>query len=414
MYNAKEVYCTQTMKIHLFTSQKDAKMKILLTIEDISFGRGAERVTVNLANAFAERRHKVSILSFYQRHPTLPYTNINPQVKLSFKYNYEQSMAQESAKKQFFKGFYYKNIHKILLSYGMRKADYDFIVSSGFIYFPYFKNPKTKYIKIIHTSFQRYSSRNKYFDILITLSNKELPLWRQYHKNVQMIPNFIPQIPQKCTNHKQKVIISVGSLTAEKGFLRLLDIWKMVQDRIKLPHPKSLPQGEGLDFDSPSPAEGDKGGGFDSQNLTKWKLIIVGDGILKSQMESKINDLGLQDSIILKPFTKEIEKEYLSASIYAMSSHWEGFGMVLVEACSYGLPCIAFDVATGPSDIIKHSKSGFLISDNDLEAYANHLLKLMGNESMRINFGIEAKRIVGERFSKEVIMGEWERILENC
>ena len=119
-------------------------MKILLTIEDISYGRGAERVTVNLTNALCEHGHKVSILSFYQRHPTLPYTNINPQVKLSFKYNYKQSIAQESAKKQFFKGLYYKNIHKILLSYEIRKADYDFVISSGFIYFPLFQKSQNQ------------------------------------------------------------------------------------------------------------------------------------------------------------------------------------------------------------------------------------------------------------------------------
>ena len=428
-------------------------MKILLTIEDISYGRGAERVTVNLANALSGG-HEVTILSFYQRHPTLPYTNINPQVNLIFKYNYEQSIAQESAKKQFFKGLYYKNIHKILLSYEMRKANYDFVISSGFIYFPYFKNPKTRYIKIIHTNFHRYSSRNKYFDMLITLSNKELPLWQQYHKNVKMIPNFIPQIPQKSTNHKQKVIISVGSLTAEKGFLRLIDIWGMVQEMIANPNANresptsSLRENEHSEFlwqstsreskidchdltssnlamtgknhaesrnddrDSPSLAEGDTGGGFDSQNLTQWKLIIVGDGILKPEIESKIHALNLQDSIIIKPFTKDIESEYLSASIYAMASHFEGFPMVLVEASSYALPCIAFDIATGPSDIIEHNQSGFLIADNDLESYAKHLMLLMSDESMRIRFGSEAKRIVGERFSKEVVMEKWREVFE--
>lgn len=88
-------------------------MKILLTIEDISYGRGAERVTVNFANAFAERGHEVSIISFYQRHPDLPYTTINPSVNLIFKYNYEQSIAQEKAKKQFFKGLYYKKGRKM-------------------------------------------------------------------------------------------------------------------------------------------------------------------------------------------------------------------------------------------------------------------------------------------------------------
>ena len=85
-----------------------------------------------------------------------------------------------------------------------------------------------------------------------------------------------------------------------------------------------------------------------SLDFKEWQLIIVGDGILKKELESKIKALNLQESVILKPFTKQIEQEYLSASIYAMSSHFEGFGMVLVEAFSYALPCVAFDVKTGP------------------------------------------------------------------
>ena len=334
-----------------------------------------------------------------------------------------------------------REIHRIMLNLYINKIakqnHIDIIIENTWeSLHPYFKAKGIAYAKVLHSNIAncgitkdgnpRYDGNPKDFDLLILLSSRELPIWQRYHSNIAVIPNFLPQIPNKSTNHAQKVVLSVGRMDKgdEKGFLRLLDIWKKVQDRIKLPHPKSLPQGEGLDFDSPSiaysksktspsPAEGDKGGGFDSQNLTAWKLVIVGDGIMKSQIESKIKALGLQDSIILKPFTKEIEKEYLSASIYAMSSHWEGFPMVLLEACSYGLPCIAFDIATGPSDIIEHSKSGFLISDDDLEAYANHLLKLMSDESMRERFGVEAKRIVGERFSKEVIMWEWEKLFSD-
>ena len=145
-------------------------------------------------------------------------------------------------------------------------------------------------------------------------------------------------------------------------------------------------------------------------NLTQWQLIIVGDGILKKEIESKIKALNLQDSIILKPFTKQIEKEYLSASIYVMSSHWEGFPMVLLESASYGLAPISFDVKTGPSDIIENEKSGFLVEDNDLQGYADKLILLMRDEKLRQNFGTEAKKLVSERFSKEVVMQEWEKL----
>ena len=396
-------------------------MKILLTIEDISYGRGAERVTVNFANALCECGHEVSILSFYQRHPNLPYTDINPSVKLFFRYNYEQSIAQEWSKKQFFKGFYYKNIHKLILSYELKNADYDFIISSGFAYFPYFKNKKTKYIKIIHTNFHRYSSRNALFDTLAVLSTKELDIWQKYHKSVMTIPNFIPEIPSKCTNHTQRFILSVGRLSKEKGFFRLLDIWKIVQDRIKDSNmncesthsvianevKQSTMFQNGLPRFCVAKSHNDS---IDSQNLTQWKLIIVGDGVLKKELESKIKALNLQESVILKPFTKQIEKEYLSASIYAMSSHFEGFGMVLAEASSYALPCVAFDVKTGPSDIIENEKSGFLVEDNDLQGYADKLMLLMRDENLRFNFGTKAKRVVSERFSKEVVMKMWEKL----
>ena len=68
------------------------------------------------------------------------------------------------------------------------------------------KIPKPIYIKYIHLNFHRYQSRNKYFDVLVVLSNKELDIWQRYHKNVKVIPNFLSQIPQESTNYKQKVV----------------------------------------------------------------------------------------------------------------------------------------------------------------------------------------------------------------
>ena len=234
------------------------------------------------------------------------------------------------------------------------------------------------------------------FDTLVIPSSKELPLWQRYHNFVRVIPNFLPQIPSLNTTYSQKVVLSVGRLSKEKGFLRLLDIWKIVQESIKNP-PYSVilsetkcsevsiqktenrllnvecqnencvdffaaatpcnPLGRCAQNDKIKVSQNDKS--LDSRNddnLTQWQLIIVGDGVLKKELESKIKALNLQESVILKPFTKQIEKEYLSASIYAMTSHFEGFGMVLAEASSYALPCVAFDVKTGPSDIIADEK----------------------------------------------------------
>ena len=457
------------------------KKRVIITLKDITERGGGERVGANLANAFArELGYEVQVLSFFRANATPCYA-LDSSVKCTYLRN------RPAKAKNALVMLFNKTLLRVILCYQVHKIakriNADIILANDGWFVPLFAQKKrvlsknAKLVRLWHINApKRARKKLRLFDTLVVLSPREIALWQRYHHNIAVIPNFLPQIPNKSTNHAQKVVLSVGRMDKgdQKGFLRLLDIWKIVQESIKNPLSKdcattsSLRESASADswqstlqeskmdcreFDKSNSRNDTKPchteplgevsqnevslekdnrdiSGFalnmtkidsvafsksqynkaDLDALKEWKLVIVGDGIMKSQIESKINDLGLQDSIILKPFTKEIEKEYLSASVYAMSSHWEGFPMVLLEACSYGLPCIAFDIATGPSDIIKHSKSGFLISDDDLEAYANHLLKLMSDESMRINFGIEAKRIVGERFSKEVIMEKWEEV----
>ena len=314
---------------------------------------------------------------------------------------------------------------RYILSKHIARLDYALVIDNTWnFYLPFHKNKHTKYIKILHTSVAyqcMYQPKSFFkelsaFDMLIYPSS-QIDIWQKYHNFVRVIPNFLPQIPTQCTNHAQKAVLSVGRLSKEKGFLRLLDIWKIVQDRIKDSNmncesthsviANEVKQSTMLQNGLPRFGTAES---HNDDNLTQWQLIIVGDGVLKKELESKIKTLNLQESVILKPFTKQIEKEYLNASIYAMSSHFEGFGMVLVEASSYGLPCIAFDVKTGPSDIIENEKSGFLVVDNDLQGYADKLMLLMRDEKLRFNFGTKAKRVVSEKFGKEVVMKEWEKL----
>ena len=95
-----------------------------------------------------------------------------------------------------------------------------------------------------------------------------------------------------------------------------------------------------------------------------------------------------------------------------MTSYFEGFGMVLIEAQSYALPTISFDIATGPRDIIEDDKSGYLIKDNDLNKYATKLKTLMQDENLRVKMGAKSKEIVKSKFSKEVVMKQWMELFE--
>ncbi|MBZ7964587.1 glycosyltransferase family 4 protein [Campylobacter sp. 2457A] len=350
-------------------------MNILLLIGDITIGGGAERVVVNLANAFLKYDHKVKILSFYKENENIAY-EIDKNIKVDF--------LNLKSQKQMKKNLFYKAFYKCYESYLLKRKykDMDIMIYNNCPQFPLFKNKNTKYIHFVHSYFKKYRNKNNYFDTLIVLSNKQIHLWKQHHKNVFTIPNFLPFISSKNSDLFQKNVLSVGRFTPndEKGFLRLIEIWEIVQK---------------------------------NDIYKDWTLTLVGDGELKENIKTLIKEKNLENSIILKPFTKEIEKEYLKASIYVMTSHWEGFPMVLLESTSYQIPNIAFDIDTGPSDIIDNEKSGFLIKDGDLNEFANKLCLLMDDENLRKEFGKNAKAKVEENFSKEKVMEQWNEILNS-
>ncbi|ELS3707448.1 glycosyltransferase family 4 protein [Campylobacter upsaliensis] len=339
-------------------------MKIVLLIGDITTGGGAERVVSNLANAFCEY-YEVELLSLYQTNET-PAFPLNHKVKLNFLHHKERGMVR---------GKFYKLIDKFYESYLLKKRYQNcIIIYNNMPHYPIFKNKNTHYLHIIHIWQNKYRKKFNTYDTLIVISKQQKELLDCHHKDVTYIPNFLPQISNQNTNSNHKFVLSIGRFIQDKGFLRLIDIWKRVQENAE---------------------------------FKDWKLIIVGEGVQKEQIEDKIKALHLSTSIIIKPFTKEVEKEYLSASIYAMTSHKEGLPMVLLESCSYGLPSVAFDIA-GLSDIIENEKSGFLIKDNDLENYADKLQVLMRDEKLRKTMGENAKELVKKRFSKEIVLKKWQ------
>ena len=208
-------------------------MKILLTANDITSGGGIQRVVTHLANSFNEKGYEVTILSFYHENKTTPYL-LDSRVKLEFFPNIKDIHTKNMIKRVFNKIFY-----RFFVAYKMKKlyVDYDIIIYNCY-FFPFFKNKSTKYIKIIHGFMKHFNFRNifryKVFDCIILLSVKQQLLeWQKHHKNIKVIPNFLPSIPEKMANLSQKVVLSVGRLTKEKGFLRLVEIWDLVQKQEK-------------------------------------------------------------------------------------------------------------------------------------------------------------------------------------
>lgn len=175
-----------------------------------------------------------------------------------------------------------------------------------------------------------------------------------------------------------KNIISVGRLSPEKGFEDLLDVMKIINN-------------------------------IDSE----IKLTIAGDGYLRDKIENKIADLGIEENVKLTGFIngKKLEKAYSNASLYVMPSISECFGLVLLEAMHYGLPCISFDDASGPREILSNG-TGILIENRDKEKMAKEIIKLFNNKELLNKYSKNSLKKVNE-YSTDKITKVWEKEILN-
>ncbi len=371
-------------------------MKLVIIVNNLSVVGGLERVVANLANAFATAdgsKYSVIIYSFLDSFYKIPY-KLDSKVKLFRRRGFINFKRPKNAiLKLLFEILcvrqFIKAVNAVILR--LRKWEFkrfiikekpDFIIDnenktllSGIL-----NASKCDYIKCVHNNFEVYKKLDlSVYKNIALLVSKE----RQDYKNLYpqnkffVIPNFLPEIPASSCDYSKKVVLSIGRLNVQKGFCRLIEAWNLIK--------------------------------MDS-NFKEWKLHIVGEGELKDELEAQIAALNLQDSIILKPFTNKVENEYKNASIYAMTSLFEGLPMVLLEAASYGMPLISFDILSGPREVI--DKNGFLIKDGKLESYAERLKTLMSDENLRQSLGAESKRIAQEKFSKSAILQKWQEAIK--
>ena len=442
------------------------KSQIFYILRDITESGGGERVCANLANALIERGKSVHIISLFCLNEKPCYA-LDPRIPITYLSHTSPSCTSPNAAKSL-KKLWIKLVYRWILclkacgiinAYARQalagtSAHADTITALGndgwFIPLRKLKikgKNAIKYARIWHIQAPKKARKAlSFFDFIIILSPRQIATWRTFHKHIKVIPNFLPNLPSKTTNHAQRRILAVGRLTEQKAFLRLLDIWAMVRARIagdgveklraKAESSADSSAKSSTDFKADSSAldlslraqsakqsikssdsieSAEPTNTKSSQNsltyVRDWQLVIVGDGVQKAQLEQKIIDKHLQDSVMMKPFTSDIESEYLSASIYALSSRNEGFPMVLVEASSYALPSVAFDVDSGPSDIIDDGVNGYLVKDGDLSVFAERLLVLMSNEAKRESMGNKARTMMQERFGKETIMRLWDEAL---
>lgn len=203
-----------------------------------------------------------------------------------------------------------------------------------------------KYIK----SFMK-SCKNLDSVILVSkeLNNYYLNLFKNNNINCKCIyiPNFINETHLKRSDLKTNNLISVGRLSKEKGFMSLIDVFKIID-----------------------------------MEQSDCVLNIIGDGLEYNNINKKVINLNLTRKIKLLGYKDQdyINKKYQNSSIYLMTSYTESFGLVLIEAMALGLPCIAYSSAEGAREIIKDGYNGYLIDNRNEYDMANKVLELLNNK----------------------------------
>jgi GalNAc-alpha-(1->4)-GalNAc-alpha-(1->3)-diNAcBac-PP-undecaprenol alpha-1,4-N-acetyl-D-galactosaminyltransferase len=193
-------------------------------------------------------------------------------------------------------------------------------------------------------------------------------------KNIVIIPNPVRKFQLNSEIKKEKVVLSVGRLVPVKGYDIAINA-------------------------------------FANLNIDGWKYIIAGEGQERKNLEIIIKEKKLEGKVELVGNIKEIEEIYQKASIFLFSSLREGFPNALLEAMSFGLPCISFDCDYGPREMIEDGVNGYLIKNGDTEEMSEKIKFLVENEEERIRIGKEAEK-VKEKYSIEKIAKEWISIIE--
>jgi len=212
---------------------------------------------------------------------------------------------------------------------------------------------------------------SKLYDKFIVLTSENKHQWRC--KNIEIIPNPLPFYPDTVSKLDNKRIIAVGRVTPLKGYERLAEVWQMIRHKY-------------LD----------------------WNIDIYGSNSGNNHLSEAISKASIS---VNKPVA-DIQNEYLSSSIYVMSSHFEGFGMVLIEAMACGVPCIAFDCPCGPRDIIKDGEDGFLVENGNIEQFAQRLTILIEDEKLRKEMGKNARHNV-QRYNINIIARQWDNLFKS-
>ena len=378
----------------------DAPLKLVYLTPALYMAGGVERVLTLKANYFAEHfDYDITIVLTEGKDNPLFYPLSDKIEVINLDINFEELWTCSFAKKIFIylkkQRQYKRKLSAILMdirpdiTISLLRREINFIndipdgsrkIGEIHINRANYRNFKFDNENCLKRLFAKYWSHSllghlRKLDSLVVLTDKDREAWTELN-NVVTIPDPLPFTPTKSSLQTEKRVIAIARYSYEKGIDLLLQAWAEVE-----------------------------------RQCEDWRLDVFGDGDTSSY-EHLIDNLGIdRNRCGLNARTNDVEREYCNSSIFALSSRFEGFGMVMIEAMACGLPVVAFNCPWGPQEIVNNGEDGILVDNGSPSSLANGLLQLINDVNTRKAMSEAAERNV-LRFKIDYIAQKWQQLFE--
>lgn len=369
-------------------------MKLIYCIHSVYNPGGMERVLLNKVRYLVEKMGWEILIVTTDQHNRPPFYPFPAEVRMvDLGINYSEDNAKGTLAKV--RGYLKRRTqHKKALTTLLMQERADIVVSlypSESSFLPDIKDGSKKVLELHYCKFfrlqygrkglmgliDRYRTRLderlvRRFDRFVVLTEEDKGYWGNL-PNIEVIPNAALFIAPRYSTQNEKRVIAVGRLDYQKGFDRLIEAWALVQQ---------------------NPA------------CRSWRLDIFGQGEWQEMLEEMIRERNLGQTAQINPPSKQIGEEYAASSILVMSSHYEGFPMVMIEAMACGVPVVSYDFKCGPRDIIREGDNGLIIPEGDISALAEGICRLIQEEELRRSMSMKAQEVT-TTYSEEKVMRRW-------
>ena len=348
---------------------------------------GTERACADIANMLSEASYEVSVLSQYSGASSHYKTNHNVKLDQIFS---DRPRGLVGAIKTMWSLFF-----------KVRRDSPDIIIFVESISFLYFIPLLMLRKKPVLVNWEHFNasitlgvrSRSlarwlaSYFsDYIVVLSQADIGLWQKYFpasspklikiSNINPFDALMANRKSLSRAESQKRILAAGRLTDQKGFDLLIEAWAKI--------PKATRLG--------------------------WRIVVIGEGKGLGPLQQHAKHLNVFNEIEFKGQVSDVTTEYLNSDFFVLSSRFEGFGLVLVEALSFSVPVVSFDCLAGPSEIVEDRLNGILVPPNDIEGLSKAISEMISDENLRDQLA-ENSSLTLTRFSKVTISKQWLELL---